>query len=166
MFCVNEYVVYGSEGVCRVESVGHPDIVGLDKDKEYYTLLPIYRSGKIYTPVDSNIPMRSAITKEEAQSLISGAEQISAVLDVPRDSKQATQYYRSLVRTYECKKLMSIVKYVVKKQHRLGDGKKSLPAVDLKFMRIAQDMLCGELGFALGIEPQEAKACIERCCED
>ncbi len=44
LFSVNDYVVYGSEGVCRVESIGKKDITGLDKEKEYYTLVPVYKS--------------------------------------------------------------------------------------------------------------------------
>ena len=34
-FSVDEYVVYGSEGVCRVEQIGDPNIAGLDSTKEY-----------------------------------------------------------------------------------------------------------------------------------
>ena len=163
MFCVDEYVVYGSEGVCKVESIGHPDISGLDATKEYYTLLPVYHSGKIYTPTDSHIPMRNAITKEKAHLLIDDIENVGFTLDVPRDAKQAAQYYKDLVRTYKCENLISIVKYVTKKQHKLSQIKKNLPAVDQKFLKIAQDMLCGELSFALDKDPQEVREKLDRC---
>ena len=110
MFSVNDYVVYGSEGVCKVESIGHPEIAGLDKMKEYYTLSPVYRSGKIYTPVDSNIHMRSVISRNQAEELIGGIKEISGDLDVPKDAKLANVYYRELVRSYECVKLISFSK--------------------------------------------------------
>lgn len=166
MFSVNEYVIYGSEGVCRVESIGHPEISGLDKLKEYYTLLPVYRSGKIYTPTDSTIHMRRVITKSQAQELIDGIKEINCELDVPKDVKQANLFYRDLVRSYECPKLISVIKYVFMKQREFSQIKKNMPAVDLKFLKIAEDMLYGEFSFALGIEPKEIKGYITRCCDE
>lgn len=165
MFSVNDYVVYGSEGVCKVESIGHPEIAGLDKMKEYYTLSPVYRSGKIYTPVDSPLHMRSVISKNYAEELIGGIKEISGDLDVPKDAKLANVYYRDLVRSYECVKLISVIKYVFAKQRAFAAVKRNIPAVDLKFFKIAEEMLYGEFGFVLGIDPKEVKGYIADCCE-
>lgn len=166
MFSVNEYVIYGSEGVCKVESIGHPDIIGLDRDKEYYTLSPVYRSGKIYTPVDSTILMRSVISKNQAEELIGGIKDISGDLDVPKDAKLANVFYRNLVRSYECRKLISVIKHVFAKQRELAAAKRNVPAVDMKFFKIAEDMLYNEFAFVLGIDPKEVKVYIAECCEN
>lgn len=166
MFSINDYVVYGSEGVCKVESIGHPDISGLDKSKEYYTLSPVYRHGKIYTPVDSTILMRSVISKNQAEELIGGIKDISSDLDVPKDAKLANVFYRDLVRSYECSKLISVIKYVFSKQRELAAAKRNVPAVDMKFFKIAEDMLYNEFGFVLGIDPKEVKGYIFECCEN
>ena len=165
MFCVDDYVIYGSEGVCRVESVWHPDIAGLDKTKSYYTLSPVYRHGKIYTPVDSNIRMRKVITRDGAQELIDGIDKISGDLDVPKDAKLANVFYRELVRSYECHKLISVIKHVFAKQREFAAAKRNVPAVDMKFFKMAEDMLYSEFAFVLGIEPQEVKGYITACCE-
>ena len=61
MFSVGEYVIYGYEGVCKVEEVGHPALSGLDRKREYYRLTPYYRGGTIYAPVDGRIAM---VTKD------------------------------------------------------------------------------------------------------
>ena len=53
MYEIGQLIVYGNEGVCRVEEIGTPKISGVDKHREYYTLAPIYREGKVFTPVDS-----------------------------------------------------------------------------------------------------------------
>ena len=165
MFSVNDYVVYGSEGVCRVESIGHPEISGLDRTKEYYTLSPVYRCGKIYTPVDSSIHMRSVMSKNQVDELISGINDISCDLDVPKDAKLANIYYRELVRSYECRNLISVIKYVVAKQQSCAAEKRNLPAVDMKFYKLAEEMLYNEFGFVLGIEPKEVKGYISENCE-
>ncbi len=164
MFCVNDYVVYGSEGVCRIENIGRMEISGLDKNKDYYTLVPVYKSGRIYTPTDSTIIMRRVITKERAQELVEHISQINSELDVPRDPKLAAAFYRELVRTYECEKLISVIRYIFQKQQELIPLKKTLSAVDSKYYRMAQDILYGELGFALGIAPNEVKGYIEKNC--
>lgn len=165
MFSVNDYVIYGSEGVCKVESIGHPEISGLDKSKEYYTLSPVYRSGKIYTPVDSSIIMRNVITKNQVEELICGIKDVSCELDVPKDAKLANQFYRELVRSYECTKLIRVIKHVFDKQRRFALEKKNVPAVDIKFFKLAEDMLYSEFGFVLGIDPKEVKGHIAKCCE-
>lgn len=157
MFSVNDYVVYGSEGVCRVESIGHPEITGLDKSKEYYTLSPVYRSGKIYTPVDSTICIRCVLTRESVMGLIESIKDISGELAVPRDIKLANVFYRDLVRTYDCTNLISIIKYVSAKQRAFAGLKRNMPAVDIKFLKIAEEMLYNEFGFALGVDPKEVK---------
>lgn len=157
MFSVNDYVVYGSEGVCCVESIGHPEIVGLDKSREYYTLSPVYRSGKIYTPVDSTICIRFVLSRENVNQLIERIKDISGELEVPRDIKLANVFYRDLVRTYDCTKLISIIKYVSAKQRAFAEIKRNMPAVDIKFLKIAEEMLYNEFGFALGVDPKEVK---------
>ena len=58
MFAAGEMVVYGGEGVCRVEGVGTPSLPGMDKTRLYYTLAPLYRSGQVMTPVDTRVLMR------------------------------------------------------------------------------------------------------------
>ena len=70
MYEIGQLIVYGNEGVCRVEEIGTPKISGVDKHRDYYTLAPIYREGKVFTPVDSKVFMRPVITREEALALI------------------------------------------------------------------------------------------------
>lgn len=70
MFQIGELVVYGGEGVCRVESIGVPAIAGMDKQRQYYTLQPLYRSGQVLTPVDTKVLMRPIMTAEAALAFI------------------------------------------------------------------------------------------------
>ena len=39
MFSIVEYVVYGVEGVCRVEEAGKLKVAGLDKYRAYYRMI-------------------------------------------------------------------------------------------------------------------------------
>lgn len=45
MFAVGDLVVYGGEGVCRVESIGPSGLRYDGGDKTYYHLAPLYPPG-------------------------------------------------------------------------------------------------------------------------
>ena len=70
MYEIGQLIVYGNEGVCRVEEIGTPKISGVDKHRDYYTLAPIYREGKVFTPVDSKVFMRPVISRALFQKFL------------------------------------------------------------------------------------------------
>ena len=70
MFAAGDLVVYGGEGVCRVESIGPSGLRYDGGDKIYYHLAPLYRSGTVMTPVDTTVLMRHVISREKAMELI------------------------------------------------------------------------------------------------
>ena len=54
MFQINDYVMHGGNGVCQVAEIGSIDLPGVNKDKMYYTLRPLFgRGNMIYTPTES-----------------------------------------------------------------------------------------------------------------
>ena len=73
MFAAGDLVVYGGEGVCRVERVGPSGMTYDDGSRLYYHLTPLYRSGTVLTPVDTGILMRPVITREAALALIASS---------------------------------------------------------------------------------------------
>ena len=50
MYQPGDLIIYGGEGVCRVESVGPLQLSDMKSDKLYYTLQPIYRTGSVFAP--------------------------------------------------------------------------------------------------------------------
>ena len=83
MYQVGALIVYGAEGVCRVESVGPLEMRGAQKGTSYYTLAPLFRAGKIFTPVDTTVYTRPVMTREEAEALIANGlteEDLQALL--------------------------------------------------------------------------------------
>ena len=70
MFRIGDWVIYGHEGVCRVEDIGHPSVPGLDPEREYYCLKPYYHAGTIYAPVDGKIVMRPVISRSALDDLL------------------------------------------------------------------------------------------------
>lgn len=155
MFEKGEYVVAGNKGVCMVEDITTLNISGVDKEREYYILKPVYVSGStVYMPVDTaEDSLRKILTKEEADALISGIPQIPLITTT--NDKLLEQEYRGCMKTNCCEEWIRIIKTIyLRKQKRLEAGRK-VTAVDAKYFRIAEDNLYGELAIALNIPRTE-----------
>ena len=108
MFSVGEYIVYGVEGVCRVEEAGKLKVAGLDKNRAYYRLRPYYHDGTIYTPVDGKAVMRPVLTREELERLLPRLPELEPLGDVPPDSRAAGEYYRAILSGHDCVALLRL----------------------------------------------------------
>ncbi len=154
MYQVNDYIVYGNHGVCKILEIGTPDIVGIDKSKLYYTLQPVYSKGRtIYTLIDNEKTiMRKILTKEEALNLIDDIPSID-LIKVANDKLQEAEY-KTLIRKCDCRAWLKVIKTLyAKNQKKISEGKK-IGSTDLKFLHEAEEYLYGELSIPLNI-PRE-----------
>ena len=96
MFVKGEYVVCGNKGVCVVDDVTTLNISGIDKERQYYILKPVYMAGStVYIPVDTaKESMRRILSHEEADRLIESIPQIPRI--VIANDKLLEQEYRNL----------------------------------------------------------------------
>ena len=97
MFAVGDLVVYGGEGVCRVESIGPSGLRYDGGDKTYYHLTPLYRSGTVMTPVDTAVMMRPIISRDRAMELIASLPQLPPQRPAERGMRFAKDFYHQLV---------------------------------------------------------------------
>jgi CarD family transcriptional regulator len=162
VFKKGEYVVSGNKGVCVVENITTLSISGVDKEREYYILKPIYVAGStVYVPVDTaDSSMRRVLSREEADRLI------QAIPDIPlisiANDKFLEQEYKGCMKTNDCADWVRVIKTIyLRKQKRLQAGRK-VTAVDEKYSRLAEDNLYGELAVALEIPKTEVKNYIAR----
>ena len=143
MFEIGEYIVYGMNGVCKVEEIGPMNLNGVDSDKVYYTLLPLYTKGsRVFTPVDNQkVVMRPVISKQETCNLIDEMKDVD-LIEVP-DDKHRELAYKEALKTCECRELIRIINTVLKrKEERIAQGKK-MSACDERYLKQAQDGLYG-----------------------
>lgn len=165
VFEIGEYVVCGNKGVCSVENITTLNISGVDKEREYYILKPLYMAeSTVYVPVDSaQKSMRRVLKRGEAQKLI---EEIPNVpLLVITNDKLSEQMYRECIRANNCEELVKIIKTIyLRKQKRIQAGRK-VTAVDAKYFHIAEENLYGELAVALEIPRDEVESYITKAME-
>ncbi len=150
MFNVNEYVVYKGSGVCRIIDIGTLDFGGMDKEKKYYFLRPVYAKESItYAPVENaKVPMRKVLTKDEAEALIEELSEIEMMNEL--NDKQAEQKYKEIFRNCDCREYLSVIKTIfTKNKVRMAAGKK-ITSTDERYYHMAEELLYNELALSLG----------------
>ena len=164
MYQKGDYVIYGKSGVCMVEKVGTLDMPGVDSSRAYYTLRPVYATETIFTPVDTKVFMRPAVTQEEAIGLIKQIPEIESDMDLELeiDNKTMPDYYQSLLTTHDCKDLIRLILIIHSRAQRAVEAKKRICQTDQNFMRDAENILYGELSVALDIPKEQVPDFIRR----
>ena len=160
MFGIGDYVICGNKGVCEVENITTLNISGVDREREYYILKPLYMNGStVYVPVDSpKESMRKVLKREEAEELIRAIPEIPLL--VITNDKLSEQTYKDCIRTNDCEDLVKIIKTIyTRKQKRMKAGRK-VTAVDAKYFHMAEENLYGELAVSLNIRRQDVESYI------
>ena len=158
MYQIGDLVVYGSIGVCRVEGYSCPDP---SSSKQFYCLAPLYQSGMIYTPVDpGKIPLRPAMTAEDAAALLDQIPSIHAEIYKERTLQLLAQKYQSILQSGDSLQLLTLTMSVYQKRQQAESQNRRLGMVDERFGKQAERLLFGELAVALDMSIDEIPAYI------
>lgn len=152
MFEIGDYIIYGTNGVCRVQAIGKVDMGSNSKNKSYYTLVPVYQKGStVFTPVDNDkVPMRPVISEAEAKALVDRIKDVESI--GVQDEKKREDVYKKTLRKCDCLETVRIIKTLYSRQQtRMAEGKK-VTSSDERYLNIAEDNLYGELALALHME--------------
>ena len=163
MFQVGEYIVYGINGICRVEDVC-PSPYDKTDPRTYYLLVPVNNpmSSTIYTPVDNErVPMRRLMTAAEIEALIADMPAIE-LLTVPIE-KQRREIYRTTIGTLAPEGYVQVIKTVHRRREELTAAHKHFPVTDLEYGRLAKHLLYSECAHVLGLEEDGMESYIEEC---
>lgn len=155
MYQVNDLIVYGSTGVCRVLSIGRPEhLPDSSGDTLYYTLAPLYSTGVIYAPLNTPTYMRPVLSREDAQRLIARMPMIEEI-PCPSSQRLLAECYRASFASHRCEDLVGLLKTIYRKNQLLQSRGKKPGQVDQLYRKRAEDLLYSELSISLEI-PREA----------
>ena len=167
MYEINELIMYGSTGVCKVSDINKPDFAKSDEDKLYYVLEPLYQTGVIYAPVDNErVFMRPVISENEAKDLIDSIPEIHTEIYKNSSMQQLTKHYQSILDTHGCRELLELTKSIYMKKLEALKHNRNLGQIDKKFMKKAEDLLFGEFAAALHVSRDEVESYIHTRLED
>lgn len=156
MFQVGDYIVYGNNGICKIEEITHPKIAG-NSNQLYYVLVPQKtRDSRLFCPIDNNrVVLRKVITAEEAQALL---EEVADIEPLQVESERLRDdSYKKAMRSCDLRQCIQVIKaLLIRKKEREGIGKK-VTVTDERYMKLAEDGLYGELSLALGCDREKIK---------
>lgn len=126
MYQVNDVVVYGNSEVCTIESIGTPDFI--ESGEQYYYLKPLNNPTSTLYVKTTNYqkPMRSILTKENAEKLLNEIPNIDGLYNT--NDKVREKEFRDILRSCDCKQLLQMLKGIllIKKEKQCTGKKLSL----------------------------------------
>ena len=161
MYSAGSYVVYGTNGPCRVNEITYLDMPGCDTKRKYYVLEPVASKGStIYSPVDSEkVAIRAIITREEASELLETMDDVEPMSI--GNEKFREESYREIMREGSCTQSAGMIRTLRQRRaDRLAQGKK-FTSVDERFLAEATGKLSCELAIALEKSQEEAEERLE-----
>lgn len=167
MYEINDLIMYGGTGVCKVSDITNPGFAGTDVDRLYYVLEPLYQSGVIYAPVDNDkVFMRPVISEDEVNSLIDTIPEIHTEIYQSSSIQQLTKHYQSVIDTHKCLDLIKLTKAINQKNTEAIKHNRNLGQIDKKFMKRAEELLFGEFAAALHISKDSVQDYIATRLDD
>ena len=162
MFAIGEMVVYGGEGVCRVDSVDTPSLPGIEKGRQYYHLSPLCRTGQVMTPVDTRVLMRRIMTPSEAEGFLASLPALPPEETVESSQRLTKEHFQEVVTSYDCVCMARMIKAVCRKRRWALEHSKKVSQLEERYLKRAEEQLYSELGAALGLSREEMCGYIRR----
>lgn len=157
LFKIGDTVVYGAQGICKIDSV-ETKLIGRQK-QDYYVLKPIFNQNtSVFVPVDNEAltaKMLSALTKAQINGLAKKVTDIEVIK--ASDENQKRELYKSILSSSNRERLVSLIKTIRFERDTRREAGKKLNISDEQTLRKAESLLYNEIAFVFSVEPDEAK---------
>lgn len=160
MFHVDDIVVYGINGVCKVVAIEEKNIMGSKKD--YCVLKPLNDDkSTFYIPFENEklvSKMRKLLSEDEINKLIDSMPNEKALwINSERERKER---YRKIIADGNHSDLIGMIKAIhFEKKGREEQGKK-LHISDEKFLKEAEKVLYDEFQYVLNLSEKDVMSYI------
>ena len=152
MFKVDDYIMYGRTGVCKVVDITNEKFIN-GEERKYYVLSPIHNNNNtiIKIPLDNTkVPMRKIISKEDVTSLINDMSNMEEIWI--EDEKKRSNEFKTMLKSGKCEDL---IKLISNKRHL-----KKLNKADKEIIKEAERLVNEEFAIILNISPKEVNSYI------
>lgn len=162
MYKIDDLIIYGSTGVCRVKDIRKCDLMGSGEAQLCYVLVPLYHDLSITTPVENTkVFMRPILTKQEAERLIDSIPELNTEAYHNNIMRQLEAHYKSYLDSHDCAELVKLTISLYSKKRQLQNQNRRFGMIDERFMKQAEELLFGELSAALNIPRDSVYSYIE-----
>ena len=162
MYSIGDVVMYGSFGICWIESIEKRNLTG--EEQEYYILKHTNSDKNIfYVPTDNAAAvskMRPVCSKAEVDSLISHMNTEKPIW-FENDLKRKEEYSR-IIRDGNKQEIIRLIKTLYLRRKEVAKSGKKLHSSDINYLSTAENMLFEEFAYALDIDKSEVVDYIEQ----
>lgn len=155
MYQIGETVLYGTEGVCRIDEIQEMKCCGTKA--AYYVLKPVYRAGAtIYVPLDNERlvgRMRRVLSRAEIDELLRCVTQEE--LPWIEDANERRQEYGRILTEGDRCEVVRLIRLLYLRRQTLVSAGKHLRSSDDQLLREAEKLLNDEFALVLNIPQRE-----------
>jgi CarD family transcriptional regulator len=143
--------MYGKMGACKITDITVPPNMRVAGNQLYYVMKPVHENCVIYTPVDTKVFMRPAISAEEAERLIDMIPALEPETAGDEGSQNLVKHYEAVIESHNCTELLKLTMSIQAKKRLVEKHGRIFGQTDKKYMKQAEDLLFGEISVAIGI---------------
>lgn len=158
MYKVGTSILYGRVGVCKIESIGAPSFRKND-GRQYYKLCPVFStSGElIYVPLDMAASIRPLISSGEALEYLQRFSELDPPVFCGKKPGELSAHYHEVLSSGQPESCLLLIKEIYCKQQDLAVRNKKLNEVDIRYLKIAERLVCEEFAAVLHTMPSAIK---------
>lgn len=161
MYHIDDTLVYGNHGVCRVTDIAERDFCG--KESLYYVLEPVFDRGcTFFVDVHNSVAaarLRPVLAPEEAKRLIAAMPRVEEQWD--DNPRQRRALYSRIIAGGDRLELIGLIKALYDYEQQQISARKKLSSGDEQFLRLAEKLIDQEIAYALRLEPAQVASYIE-----
>ena len=165
MFQIGDTLLYGTEGVCKMEEICEMKV--RSAKAKYYVLRPLFHDGAtVFVPVDNEVltaKMRPLLTVEEINALL---EKVSSEKEIwIEDAAERKAEFQKILTGGDRSNILRMIRTLYLRRRALQEKGKRLRSSDEQMLRDAEKLLNDELALVLGISQREVPDYVRRRIE-
>ncbi|MDO4608452.1 MAG: CarD family transcriptional regulator [Clostridia bacterium] len=157
MFKIGDIIVYGAQGICRIDSTEEKQIGKTNVN--YYVLKPIFNQNtSVFVPVENaalTAKMIDVLSKTQASQLMQKANDISLLKFAAENDKQTE--YKAILASGDRERLLALIKTIRAERDVRRENGKKLNIIDEQTLRKAETLFYNEMAFVYDVAPDEVK---------
>lgn len=154
MYNVDEVVLYGSNGVCRIKEISKQKLAGTTM--EYYVLKPLFSQvSTLFVPTNNQAlvaRMRYVLSKEKITDILDNLSEIPEWID---DKNMRLEFCKETIASGNFESIVNLIRMLRFHEKEQSNKGKHLHISDERYLREAERMACDEISFALNVERNE-----------
>ncbi|MBE6579034.1 MAG: hypothetical protein E7651_04405 [Ruminococcaceae bacterium] len=154
MFQQGQQIIYGGNGVCRIEEIVMRESALSEEPVPVY-VIRLDSGLTSYVPVSSTVFMRALLTPEEAEAVIAEYPSIEIRTFGGTNSKAMADQYRSILAGHDPREMLCLYKSLQKKIETAKKSGKKPGSMDERFSLAVTDEISKEFSAVLGCTPAQ-----------